>query len=90
MTISPQSMFLQLYQAAGLPTSYTEKLLSATKSIEGSLMNLDKIFCYENHKVGVIYVVSGQHKDEKAILGNHFGSCRFSEFFLLDLAHCLT
>jgi len=92
MTISPQFMFLQLYQAAGLPTSYTEKplLLPATKSIESSLRNLDRIFCYETHKVGVIYVGPGQHKDEKAILSNQFGSCRYSEFLaglgtLLDI-----
>ena len=68
--ISPQFLFLQLYQAAGLPTNYTEKplLLPATKSIESSLRNLDRIFCYETHKVGVLYVGPGQQNDEKAIL----------------------
>ena len=68
--ISPQFLFLQLYQAAGIPTSYTEKplLLPATKSIESSLRNLDRIFCYATHKVGVLYVGPGQQNDEKAIL----------------------
>ena len=68
--ISPQFLFLQLYQAAGIPTNYTEKplLLPNTKSIESSLRVLDRIFCYETHKVGVLYVGPGQHNDEKAIL----------------------
>jgi len=74
-------MFLQLYQAAGLPT-YGEKplILPATKTIESNLRNLDRIFCYETHKVGVLYVGLGQQDDEKAILGNQFGSTRYSNF----------
>jgi len=90
--IFPQFIFLQLYQAAGLPTSYTEKplLLPASKSIESSLRNLDRIFCYETHKVGVLYVGPGQQNDEKAILSNQFGSSRYSVFLsglgtLLDI-----
>jgi len=90
--ISPQFLFLQLYQAAGLPTNYTEKplLLPATKSIESSLRNLDRIFCYETHKVGVLYVGPGQQNDEKAILSNQYGSSRYSTFLsglgtLLDI-----
>jgi len=82
VAISPQFLFLQLYQAAGLPNSYTEKplLLPASKSIENSLRNLDRIFCYETHKLGVLYVGPGQHNDEKAVLSNQFGSSRYSAF----------
>merc|ERR1719228_445494 len=90
--ISPQFLFLQLYQAAGIPTNYSEKplLLPNTKSIESSLRNLDRIFCYETHKVGVLYVGPGQHNDEKAILSNQYGSVRYSAFLsglgtLLDI-----
>jgi len=92
VAISPQFLFLQLYQAAGIPTNYSEKplLLPNTKSIESSLRNLDRIFCYETHKVGVLYVGPGQHNDEKAILSNQYGSVRYSAFLsglgtLLDI-----
>jgi len=45
-----------------------------------SLKNLDRIFCYETHKVGVVYVGPGQANDEAAILGNQFGSSRYANF----------
>ena len=63
--ISPQFMFLQLYQAAS-----TDKplLLPNSKSIESCVKILDRIFCYETHKVGVVYVGPGQVSDEGAIL----------------------
>jgi len=77
----PQFMFLQLYQALGLPVGGEKPLLlPSTKSMESSLRNLDRIFCYETHKVGVVYVGPGQEADEKAILGNQFGSTRYSQF----------
>ena len=68
--ISPQFMFLQLYQAAGFSAASTDKplLLPNSKSIESSLKILDRIFCYETHKVGVVYVGPGQVSDEGAIL----------------------
>jgi len=81
-TFSPQFVFLQLYQAAGLPTSYAEKphKLPSSRTIETSLKILDTIFCYETHKVGVLYVGLGQQDDERAILSNQFGSTRYSHF----------
>ena len=36
-----------------------------------------RIFCCETHKVGVLYVGLGQHGQERAILGNQFGSTRY-------------
>jgi len=90
--ISPQFIFLQLYQAAGLPTSYTEKplLLPCSKNTESSIRILDRMFCYETHKVGVLYVGPGQQNDETSILSNQFGSSRYSSFLsglgtLLDI-----
>ena len=75
-------MFLQLYQAAGLTAACTDKplLLPNSKSIESSLKILDRIFCYETHKVGVVYVGHGQVADEQAILRNQFGSSRYASF----------
>ena len=69
--MSPQFMFLQLYQATGLGASAGGDkpiLIPSSKSIESSLKILDRIFCYETHKVGVIYVGQGQAQDELAIL----------------------
>ena len=68
--ISPQFMFLQLYQAAGFSAASTDKplLLPNSKSIESCVKILDRIFCYETHKVGVVYVGPGQVSDEGAIL----------------------
>ena len=69
--MSPQFMFLQLYQATGLGSSAGGDkpiLIPSSKSIESSLKILDRIFCYETHKVGVIYVGQGQAQDELAIL----------------------
>lgn len=68
--ISPQFMFLQLYQAAGFPAASADKplLLPNSKSIESSLKILDRIFCHETHKVGVVYVGQGQVSDEVAIM----------------------
>ena len=45
--ISPQFMFLQLYQAAGMSTSYTEKpmVIPKTKQYENSLKIMDRIPC---------------------------------------------
>ena len=45
--ISPQFMFLQLYQAAGMSTSYTEKplVIPKTKQFENSLKIMDRIPC---------------------------------------------
>lgn len=78
---SPQFLFLQLFQAVS-PVGVVERplILPQTKSIESSIRNLDRIFCCETHKVGVLYVGPGQQGEERAILGNQFGSTRYSEF----------
>ena len=91
--LSPQFMFLQLYQAAGLSAVSSEKpiLLPNNKTVETSLRILDRIFCYETHKVGVVYVGQGQTSDEAAILRNQYGSTRYAAFLsglgtLLDIS----
>jgi len=79
--ISPQFMFLQLYQSL-MPTAYSDKplLLPQSNPIMSSLKILDTIPCHETHKVGVLYVGQGQAGDEKAILANQFGSVRYAGF----------
>ena len=91
--VCPQFMFLQLYQAAGLTAGSNEKpiLLPSTKTVETSLRILDRIFSYETHKVGVVYVGQGQATDEQAILRNQYGSTRYQNFLsglgtLLDIS----
>ena len=49
-------------------TSEKPILLPNTKTVETSLRILDRIFCYETHKVGVVYVGQGQTSDEASIL----------------------
>jgi len=80
--ISPQFMFLQLYQAAGMSTSYTEKplVIPKTRQFDTSLKILDMIPCQETHKLGVLYVGEGQADNERAILGNRYGSSRYAAF----------
>ena len=39
------------------------------------------MFCsHETHKVGVIYVGTGQANEEQLILSNEFGSLRYADF----------
>ena len=35
---------------------------------------------HETHKIGVLYVGPGQASNESAILGNNFGSLRYTDF----------
>ncbi len=62
----------------------TPILLPKSKEVERSIKNLDRIYPYETHKIGVVYVGPGQldpgKENEKLILSNHFGSLRYIEF----------
>jgi len=79
-SLSPQFMFLQLFQGAAGQGGEKPLLLPQTSSVDGSLRVLDRMFCCETHKVGVLYVGPGQENDEKAIFSNQFGSIRYSKF----------
>ena len=81
--ISPQFVFLQLYHLSCFGSvRETEKpvMLPATRGIETSIKNLDRIHAHETHKIGVIYIGPGQQDDETAILTNAFGSLRYTRF----------
>ena len=55
-------------------------MLPASRGIEMSIKNLDRIHAHETHKIGVIYIGPGQQDDETAILTNAFGSLRYTQF----------
>ena len=82
--ISPQFVFLQLYHLScfGSVKESEERpvMLPATRGIEMSIKNLDRIHAHETHKIGVIYIGPGQQDDETAILTNAFGSLRYTQF----------
>ena len=82
--ISPQFVFLQLYHLScfGNLKELEEKpvMLPASRGIEMSIKNLDRIHAHETHKIGVIYIGPGQQDDETAILTNAFGSLRYTQF----------
>ena len=54
---------------------------------------LDRIPCFNTHKFGVLYVGNGQENSETEILGNEFGSTRYTDFIsglgnLVKLTEC--
>ena len=81
--ISPQFVFLQLYHLScfgSVREAEKPVMLPATRGIETSIKNLDRIHAHETHKIGVIYIGPGQQDDETAILTNAFGSLRYTRF----------
>jgi len=84
--ISPQFVFLQLYHLScfanvkGNDAEEKPVMLPASRGIEMSIKNLDRIHAHETHKIGVIYIGPGQQDDETAILTNAFGSLRYTQF----------
>ncbi|XP_064629998.1 tuberin-like isoform X3 [Lineus longissimus] len=68
-------------------------LLPGSPVIDRAVKVLDHIPPYETHKIGVLYVGTGQASDETAILSNAYGSSRYAEFLnglgeLLRLKDC--
>ncbi|KAL4240095.1 Tuberous sclerosis 2-like protein [Mactra antiquata] len=78
--VSPSFVFLQLYHNGQIQVNDTPLLLPNNEATERAIKMLDYICPYETHKIGVIYVGSGQTKDEKAILSNTYGSDRYVRF----------
>ncbi|XP_039291005.1 LOW QUALITY PROTEIN: tuberin [Nilaparvata lugens] len=87
--VSPCFVFLQLYHNAFFGHSFDRPIcLPSTNSVQRAVKNLDWINPYEIHKIGVVYVGPGQANNETEILGNKFGSCRYSAF-LQNLGTCI-
>ncbi|RZF45475.1 hypothetical protein LSTR_LSTR009346 [Laodelphax striatellus] len=87
--VSPCFVFLQLYHNAFFGHSFDRPIcLPSTNLVQRAVKNLDWINPYEIHKIGVVYVGPGQASNETEILGNKFGSCRYSAF-LQNLGTCI-
>ncbi|XP_021346639.1 tuberin-like isoform X5 [Mizuhopecten yessoensis] len=87
--VNPSFVFLQLYHGGMLHQGNDMPiLLPDNQAITRGLKMLDHIHPYETHKVGIIYVGSGQTKDEKAILRNPYGSEKYAQF-LQGLGHLI-
>ncbi|CAG0914003.1 unnamed protein product [Notodromas monacha] len=90
--INPKFVFLQLFYGGHLRASgdvdkndeSEPLLLPRTREVERSIKNLDRIYPYETHKIGIIYIGRNQldagRDSEKEILSNDFGSPRYMEF----------
>lgn len=77
--IQPSFVFVQLFNT-GRVDSGVDKPLQVSEKYMGTLNLLDLIPPYEIHKVGVIYVKSGQANNEMEILRNVNGSLRYTQF----------
>lgn len=77
--ITPSFVFVQLFNT-GKVDSGMDKPLPVTDKYMNTLNLLDFIPPYEIHKVGVIYVKSGQANNEIEILRNVNGSLRYTQF----------
>lgn len=77
--IQPSFVFVQLFNT-GKVDSGIDKPLQVSDKYIGTLNLLDLIPPYEIHKIGVIYVKSGQANNEMEILRNVNGSLRYTQF----------
>lgn len=79
--INPSFVFLQLYHMAQFGSPNERPLLiDSNEVVQRALKVLDCIPPYETHKIGVIYIGSGQCNNESEILRNKSGSVRYVEF----------
>ncbi|XP_038058921.1 tuberin-like [Patiria miniata] len=79
--LSPSFIFLQIYYSP-MFSDDTERpmALPLSQVTQRAVKVLDRIPPYDTHKIGVLYVGSGQTKDQTAILSNVYGSTRYVEF----------
>ncbi|XP_063445540.1 tuberin-like isoform X1 [Mytilus trossulus] len=79
--INPSFVFLQLYFGGMLHHGDEMPLLLPQSDVmKRAINNLDRIYPFATHKIGVVYVGSRQTKDEKEILSNQSGSERYIKF----------
>ncbi|CAH1794876.1 unnamed protein product [Owenia fusiformis] len=95
--ISPSFVFLQLYHSSEFGSELDRPVLLSTTDVQlnRTIKNLDRIYPYNTHKIGVLYVGPDQVNDEIAILSNQCGcgSTRYGQFLaslgqLLRLEDC--
>ncbi|XP_035825381.1 tuberin isoform X2 [Aplysia californica] len=79
--LSPSYVFLQLYQCHPMVQNQEVPLrVPDNDKFRRTIDMLDHIYPYETHKIGVLYMGKGQPSDERTLLGNEFGSPRYTEF----------
>ncbi|KAJ3614881.1 hypothetical protein NHX12_018450, partial [Muraenolepis orangiensis] len=92
--LSPSFVFLQLYYSPFFGNEANKPLLLAkTQVIDRAVKVLDQMPPYDTHKIGVVFVGTGQVSNEVAILSNEYGSNRYACFLtglgrLIHLKDC--
>jgi tuberous sclerosis protein 2 len=79
--LNPSFIFLQLYHTACFgSTSEVPLIVHPSTVIERAISILDRMYPYEVHKIGVLYIGEGQTEKEVEILKNTGGCVRYMEF----------
>ncbi|XP_033630704.1 tuberin-like [Asterias rubens] len=79
--LSPSFVFLQMYYSPVFSDDQERPLaLPFSQVTQRAVKVLDRIPPYDTHKIGVLYVGSGQTNDQATILSNLYGSARYVEF----------
>ncbi|XP_040001434.1 tuberin isoform X3 [Xiphias gladius] len=92
--LSPSFVFLQLYHSPFFGNEANKPLLlPKTQVIDRAVKVLDQMPPYDTHKIGVVFVGSGQVNNEVSILSNEYGSNRYAAFLtglgkLIHLKDC--
>ncbi|KAM9819610.1 tuberin isoform 1-T1 [Syngnathus typhle] len=92
--LCPSFVFLQLYHSPFFGNEANKPLLlPKTQVIDRAVKVLDQMPPYDTHKIGVIFVGTGQVNNEVAILSNEYGSNRYATFLtglgkLIHLKDC--
>ncbi|KAM4750543.1 tuberin isoform 2-T3 [Anableps anableps] len=92
--LSPSFVFLQLYHSPFFGNEANKPLLlPKTQVIDRAVKVLDQMPPYDTHKIGVVFVGTGQVNNEVAILSNEYGSNRYAAFLtglgkLIHLKDC--
>lgn len=75
--LHPSFVFLHLYYSAGFGQMREKPLLvESNQMVQRAVKVLDMIQPYETHKIGVIFIGTGQCNKEVEILKNLYGSRR--------------
>jgi len=77
--IDPRQVYLQLFKQSSNEIEQTF-MIPELPEIHRTQTILDYLSCFMIHRIGVVYIGSGQTLDEKSILSNTCGSPRYNNF----------
>jgi hypothetical protein len=77
--IDPRQVYLQLFKQSSNEIEQTF-MIPELPEIHRTQNILDYLSCFMIHRIGVVYIGSGQTLDEKSILSNTCGSPRYNNF----------